>query len=176
MKKKAISIITTALLLFTVVALLVGTASLGRTGKSEHVHSFRTIGTTATCIEGGIRTEVCVSCKQERSMPDEPLGHTFVGYFCSVCGEVDGLFTFEVNAGAYSSGTLYAEQGMTWAQWVASEYNTGGFMDEGKFYIDGDYVRVGGGEAISYTRGENSYVKPSDTIIDGRGYRIDRDS
>ncbi len=87
MKNKAISIIATALLLFTVVALLVGTASLGRGGdKTSHVHSFRTIGTTATCTEGGIRTEVCVSCKQERSMPDEPLGHTFVDNTCTACG------------------------------------------------------------------------------------------
>ena len=87
MKQKAVSILTTALLIFAVLAVCIGAATLGRDeGKTSHVHSFRTVGTTATCTEGGIRTEMCVSCKQTRTTPEEARGHAFFDNACAICG------------------------------------------------------------------------------------------
>ncbi len=121
MKQKAVSILTTALLIFAVLAVCIGAATLGRDeGKTSHVHSFRTVSTTATCTEGGIRTERCVSCGQERTIADEPLGHTFVDRVCA-CGEREiVLISFFIDGTTY-----HAEEGMTWREWShGSEYNS----------------------------------------------------
>ena len=57
----------------------------------------------------------------------------------------------------YMGGSIYAynaEEGMTWAEFVASEYNTGGFSVDGNHIIYDNCVV-----------GEGSYINaPSDTI------------
>ncbi len=170
MKNKAINIITTVLLVFAVLAVCIGAATLGRDeGKTSHVHSFRTTGTSSTCTEGGIRTEVCTVCKQERSMPDEPLGHTFVDRICA-CGEVDGLITFSIVQydGIYD---FCAESGMTWREWIDSKYNT----SDGAFSIReaNGWVDCGLGDASKCAlcvRLNGAVVKADDAIIAGHSY------
>ena len=63
------------------------------------------------------------------------------------------------------SGTSYqAESGMTWAQWVASSYNTGGFT------VSGNMVAFTSGDHVSY---ELTPVSTTDTIISNRAYGTD---
>lgn len=63
------------------------------------------------------------------------------------------------------SGTSYqAESGMTWQQWVASSYNTGGFT------ISGNMVAFTSGDHVSY---QSTPVSATDTIINNRAYGTD---
>lgn len=58
-------------------------------------------------------------------------------------------------------GTTYqAEDGMTWAEWVASEYNTGGFG------VNGNIITAGGEKVVA----NGIAVSPTDTIQSGYGY------
>lgn len=63
------------------------------------------------------------------------------------------------------SGTSYqAEDGMTWAQWIASSYNTGGFI------VSGSMVAFPSGDHVSY---QSTPVSTTDTIIGNRAYGTD---
>ena len=59
--------------------------------------------------------------------------------------------------------TYYATEGMTWAQWVESSNNTGGF------YVAGTNILNSAGKRVHFAAGENSLVVPaavpSDSII-----------
>lgn len=68
------------------------------------------------------------------------------------------LINFSVN----KAGSFQAEEGMTWEQWVTSDYNTGGF------YLDGDYVIVGDG------RSQVSSVVKTDVITADYAYPVER--
>ena len=73
------------------------------------------------------------------------------------------LITFTINNVSYQ-----AEQGMTWAQWIASAYNTDGYeTDSVDVYLDNspyyDYVQLSG-----------TNVSPSDTITANTSYSIYR--
>lgn len=63
-------------------------------------------------------------------------------------------------------GTSYqAEDGMTWAQWVDSSYNTGGFMNVGT-WIGNQF-----GQSVAIQSGNFATdVSPSDTIQEGTAY------
>ena len=68
-----------------------------------------------------------------------------------------------------------AEEGMTWAQWVASEYNIDGFyIENGKVYVDGQTAITIEGER--YDKGEvqlnSTAVMSTDLIIDGQSYGL----
>ena len=169
MKNKAINILTTILLIFAVLAVCIGAATLGRDeGKTSHVHSFRTVGTTATCTEGGIRTEMCVSCKQTRTTPEEALGHTFVGSVCA-CGERDvDLITFTIDDTTYC-----AENGMTWGEWVESEYNTTHLGVRSTGYIGWDPEYSGDSHAQVYGFTEQDYIVASDPIMADGEYVVE---
>lgn len=61
------------------------------------------------------------------------------------------------------SGTYQADEGMTWAEWVDSSYNTDGFTvdSEGWVYTGDDFAVVGS---------ENAYVDAANVIIAGETY------
>lgn len=64
------------------------------------------------------------------------------------------------------AGTSYqAEEGMTWAQWINSSYNTGGY------YISGNIVRFDSMNRVAY---QDSYggIPPTDIIQNNYNYRI----
>lgn len=65
--------------------------------------------------------------------------------------------------------TYYAEQGMTWAEWVESDYNTGGF----KLTFAGTSYRVAL-SSIEYVSNTSStdFVKSTDEITAGHAYYI----
>ena len=80
-----------------------------------------------------------------------------------------------VYAGEHHSGTpstisftidnlpYTANSGMTWTQWVASAYNTDGFI------ISGGYVKDSMG-MMAVVDGSANYVQPSDTLIANERY------
>lgn len=55
-----------------------------------------------------------------------------------VANAVQQTITFTIDGTEYT-----ALSGMTWGEWVASEYNTGGFFDDRGINIDGMYVNDG---------------------------------
>lgn len=72
------------------------------------------------------------------------------------------LISFSIRAGS-TSETFQAEEGMTWAEWCASEYNTDGFAVVG----DG---RVTAGSL--FVSGPNGYANASDEIISKYSYSM----
>lgn len=74
--------------------------------------------------------------------------------------------------------TYDAEEGMTWDEWVESEYNTGGYNI---YYVTAHnvYVRMGSSNYGVYTTIASSGaivqapVSPSDTIVEGISYVLD---
>lgn len=80
------------------------------------------------------------------------------------------LISFNVNGPVFQ-----AEEGMTWEQWVASEYNTHDFyLEDGCVYVDGLTSITIDGE--TFDKGLVKYndvsVLPSDVIIDQAYYRL----
>lgn len=71
-------------------------------------------------------------------------------------------------------GTSYqAESGMTWGEWVDSEYNTDGYMVAEGFFNEGIYRRNNGSNVyVQEYDGENERwnVMPEDAIIEGFDY------
>ena len=74
---------------------------------------------------------------------------------------IEGLITFTV-----IGNTLKAKQGMTWSEFVESEYNIYGY------YIQGDFVACGTHSGIFVTDEDRdySYVSPTDVIRRGASY------
>lgn len=69
------------------------------------------------------------------------------------------LISFSISSNV--TATYQAEDGMTWAEWVASDYNTGGFVVvTGRIFLAGSPVAYGSG----------TYVSSSDTIQSGYDY------
>ena len=71
------------------------------------------------------------------------------------------LFSFTYN----DSTTYYFESGMTWEEWIDSEYNTGGFNSAYTSSLGawGEYVYDGDGEPIDYAY--SRYVLVTETIV-----------
>lgn len=89
-------------------------------------------------------------------------GKTLVGGTVYEVGFVK-IITFEVyNSASFQSTTYQAEEGMTWAEWCGSEYDTNGaHIDRGgKVYPDNNI------------HGYLTGVISSDVIIEGMAYTI----
>ena len=71
--------------------------------------------------------------------------------------------TFTINEETY-----YADEGMTWEEWVNSEYNTLGLKITAKGYID-----PWGGSGIPARLPFGSYVTTNDVLVKGRNYTFD---
>ena len=70
------------------------------------------------------------------------------------------------------AGTSYqAEEGMTWEEWVNSDYNTSDYYCSGKIYYNrtNDYMAFGGSVRIGYTEFDQEVIG-SDTITNGMTY------
>lgn len=80
-------------------------------------------------------------------------------------GTVQSTISFTIDIGSYQADT-----GMTWTQWVSSEYNPDfmpGIMKV--FSIVSNKVQHASGEYVSYN---NSYVSASDSIVADRAYNL----
>jgi hypothetical protein len=65
------------------------------------------------------------------------------------------------------AGTSYqAEEGMTWAEWVSSSYNTAGFTNNGIEILHPIQGSVADETTTSW------YVKTTDEIVAGRAYLV----
>lgn len=76
------------------------------------------------------------------------------------------LITFTIG-----NTTFQAEEGMTWAEWVDSEYNTGGYKD-GTDYVYFDWDDGENGSFITTDGGIGGQVKPTETIIADFNYQL----
>jgi hypothetical protein len=77
------------------------------------------------------------------------------------------LITFTIGGTEYQ-----AEEGMTWGEWVDSEYNTNGFYISGVGIFRGTQMS---GQMSGQIYNDNSLstcTEPSDTIINGHSYGI----
>lgn len=72
-------------------------------------------------------------------------------------------FTIQLDGEAYPT-TYYAEDGMTWGDWVESSYNTDGYL-----WWSG-YIKSNDKTAIVYDRTIGSSVKNDDLIVADRHY------
>ena len=85
------------------------------------------------------------------------------------------LFSFSIRSRPYQ-----ASRGMTWLEWVASEYNvvenpyTGkGSVNDGKFYVSGDYVCITVGYQQTLHVGDtNGDVRPQSAIMEDYEYTL----
>ena len=59
-----------------------------------------------------------------------------------------------------SGNTFHAEKGMTWAEWVASDYNTDGFVIQSNLVL------------VPEAAAPLDRVSPSDIIVDGQAYDV----
>lgn len=80
-----------------------------------------------------------------------------MGFYVCRRGVIEITFTV--------SGTSYqAEEGMTWGEWVDSEYNTGGFIVKSSLISkEGDYKNI-------HTSRSYSPVSSTDVIIENHTY------
>lgn len=98
-------------------------------------------------------------------------------------GEVGGVYKYTGTTGTYENGALYvleaelitftidgteyqAEDGMTWAEWVESEYNTGGFT-----VINTTTVINQSENAVQYSSNSTD-VKATELILNDGTYQI----
>lgn len=80
----------------------------------------------------------------------------------------EGLITFGITLDGVYVDTYEAIQGMTWEDWLASEYNTGGYAINTRFGIIS--LVIGRLEiGVRYRMG-GEFVAPSDIIIDKYEY------
>ncbi len=80
-----------------------------------------------------------------------------VSYWKRVDPNAIKLINF-TTTGEYESGPWQAEEGMTFSQWIDSEYNTAGW------FLEGTEVRINGGKYYLYD------AVASDVIINGTAY------
>ena len=83
-------------------------------------HEYEMTGTTANCTTAGTTTYTCKLCNKSYS-EETPAGHKITDGTCESCDLV--LNTLNIDGKAY-----YCEEGMTWREWLNSEYNTDEFI------------------------------------------------
>lgn len=76
--------------------------------------------------------------------------------------EVVNLISFAIESAAYQ-----AEEGMTWGEWVTSNYNTDNYGANSDGSISPDGIALGGWVAYS-----NSHVNSVDKIVNDRAYYL----
>ena len=80
-----------------------------------------TVANAATCTKEGLLIKQCVNegCGIYWSETIPMLAHSYVNGVCGVCGQaMESQISFTING-----ETLYAEENMTWADWVESDWN-----------------------------------------------------
>lgn len=120
---------------------------------------------------GNIKKDVVV--KVGDSTDDDCVTSVTGTYEGSGGGGADACFSLTVSTSP--QGALLFESGMTWEQWVNSEYNVpiGGL---GAFDVSGGKIRTWSAPTYLYisttSSGSTNYVSPSDTIINHRYYYV----
>ena len=72
----------------------------------------------------------------------------------------------------YASTNYEAEEGMSWGEWVASEYNTTSLSVKNSGYIGRDDGN-GAGLSVYYSEsGSKKYVKADDLIVPNKYYQV----
>ena len=148
--------------------------------KSDINTALQNIGGTA--LESGgywSSSESDVSLVWRVSFNNGAVGNDFslknIGYRVRFVRDIKDMIYFHIYDGSTLKLTLRAEKGMTWREWVNSEYNTieaicgnsGGYVGfEGNNYGFGNvtcYFSLGG------------YALPNETIISGQQYNVDKE-
>ena len=126
-------------------AVFVNKAEVALSGGTDgSVPYYDYIVTTDAIIELYVDEDTCGYCDSE-----------YVSSTITITEIPVGSFKFHY---LYSSLFYIAEEGMTWAEWCASEYNTSTFV------VVGDYVKPS--SSTYYVLALNdAYVKPTDVIV-----------
>ena len=89
-------------------------------------HEYEMTGTTANCTTAGTTTYTCKLCNKSYS-EETSAQHTFADNVCENCGVELREFTID--------GIKYQyEKGMTFEQWINSEYNIDDYMHVEAYY------------------------------------------
>lgn len=75
MKNTFMTVISFFAVIATVLALIAGISFLTKPASDDHIHTYRTIGNTATCEQGGEKHEICTVCGIKRTVQSSALGH-----------------------------------------------------------------------------------------------------
>lgn len=121
-----------------------------------------------TMINGTIYTVQGGKCMVGGTVYNIIKGRTLINgtaYDITLPSIVD-LISFTIDVSNYGMGVreYHAERGMTWGEWVNSDYNVDGFS-----IPYGEIVGPNGGTVVDATT-SSWYVKSSDEIVDGRDY------
>ena len=77
----------------------------------------------ATCTAVGHEAYVaCSRCNYTTYKEIAKIPHSYENGTCTMCGLKQEIITFTIDGVTYQ-----AENGMTWGEWIESDYNTGGF-------------------------------------------------
>ena len=134
-----------------------GTELQADLNKVEGLANIKTIGTGLTLSEGG---EISANGGGSYTTATEAEVRALFGNGTTT----PTLISFTVQSmGMGGTFSYQAEEGMTWAQWVASAYNTN------EFVLSGNRVLTSGGIDVTLN---SSTVLSSDTIIDGTEYVV----
>lgn len=104
----------------------------------------------ATCESDGEKTYTCATCKKTKTETVAALGHAYEDGTCTTCGKSENAIVINFKI---SDMSQQAESGMTWSEWVASDYNTTGY------FIHNDWV------LLLLTDGEILVVKDGDEKV-----------
>lgn len=104
-----------------------------------HSYDDGVITTEATCEVDGEKTYTCATCEGTKVETIIATGHTFEDGMCTVC-DVGKTISFVLH-----HVSCQAEVGMTWGEWVESDYNTGEYVMEDCYvmFIRGERVNDG---------------------------------
>ena len=75
MKNTFMTVISFFAVIATVLAVIAGISFLTKPAADDHIHTYRTIGNTATCEQGGEKFEICTECGIKRTLQSSALGH-----------------------------------------------------------------------------------------------------
>ena len=75
MKNTFMTVISFFAVIATVLAVIAGISFLTKPAADDHIHTYRTIGNTATCEQGGEKHEICTECGIKRTVQSSALGH-----------------------------------------------------------------------------------------------------
>lgn len=94
--------------------------------REDHDHSYGSwITTTYPHCKGGEQQRVCSICTATERRTIEGNGHDYEGGICTLCGSKETSVFYIFDRRSNQMEVFTYEVGMTWTEWLNSEYNSG---------------------------------------------------